>query len=893
VSPDPFGTAELRQRVLDSWTASPARFREDANAEEDHALTGYRDRLVVELAQNAADAASRAGVAGRLSLRLEADVLVASNTGSPLDYAGVEALSTLRASAKRDDDPSATVGRFGVGFAAVLAVSDDPQVASTSGGVRWSLAATREAVLAIPSLADELDRRGGHVPVLRLPWPSSREPLEGYDTSVVLPLRDDEAVALVRRLLGEVDAGLLLMLPALAEIEVDDGTGGPPRTLRARDLDVRTVEVSGHLDPSLLADRPTEERRVLTWSVRWAVPRPDGVAAVVHAPTPTDEPLDLPALLLASFPLDPSRRHVAGGPLRDYLVEQSAAAYVDLVREGAGDDASPDAVLALVPGPLAAGPLDAELRQLVVERLRAAPILAGGLRPDEALAVEGLPPAAYDVLAEVVPGLLPPTWGTRRELDVLGVRRTRLADLVDDLAALARPARWWAGLYSALDGAELEALRGLPVPLTDGRLVRGPRSVVVGADPALAASLVALGLRVADAGAEHPLLERLGAWPAEPRTLLDDPSVRAAVDDSIDADDPEAVAEAVLELVRASGIEPGELDWLAALALPDADGGWALAGELLLPDGPLASVVRPGSLGTVDVAWVARWGLETLAASGVLATFALVRDEDVPLDADGCDHDLDGEDGWLDEVLDDLLDEVGAAGAPALPPTFPAFVALRDLDLVADGRWPAALAMIAADPALRAAVVEPVRVLLGDGRSALVPSYAAWWLRTHPVLGGRRPDQLRAAGTGPALAGLLDEAPDLGLDDGFLQALGVVMSVSEVAESPMLLPLLRAGIPAAGAHVSGGGTVLPVPDVAFRVLPDARQTYIEHGELTVSGVDCDWWVDDDGTVHAATVEGLARGLAWAAGRWDLRLLLDAVLADPERADELLAEQSWD
>ena len=60
MSPDPFGTADLRQRVLDSWTASPARFREDANAEEDHALTGYRDRLVVELAQNAADAASRA-----------------------------------------------------------------------------------------------------------------------------------------------------------------------------------------------------------------------------------------------------------------------------------------------------------------------------------------------------------------------------------------------------------------------------------------------------------------------------------------------------------------------------------------------------------------------------------------------------------------------------------------------------------------------------------------------------------------------------------------------------------------------------------------------------------------------------------------------------------------
>ncbi|MFD0891823.1 hypothetical protein ACFQ08_45340, partial [Streptosporangium algeriense] len=60
----------MRSAVLAAWTASPARFREDANAEEDFALGGYRDRLIVELAQNAADAALRAGVPGRLRLSL-------------------------------------------------------------------------------------------------------------------------------------------------------------------------------------------------------------------------------------------------------------------------------------------------------------------------------------------------------------------------------------------------------------------------------------------------------------------------------------------------------------------------------------------------------------------------------------------------------------------------------------------------------------------------------------------------------------------------------------------------------------------------------------------------------------------------------------------------------
>ena len=56
---------------------------------------------MVELAQNAADAAVRAGVPGSLLLRLRDGVLTAANTGAPLDPAGVESLSTLRASAKR------------------------------------------------------------------------------------------------------------------------------------------------------------------------------------------------------------------------------------------------------------------------------------------------------------------------------------------------------------------------------------------------------------------------------------------------------------------------------------------------------------------------------------------------------------------------------------------------------------------------------------------------------------------------------------------------------------------------------------------------------------------------------------------------------------------------
>src|SRR5689334_11174930 len=160
---DPFDTAAIRRRVLAAWADSPARFREDANAEEDLVRGGYRDRLLVELAQNAADAALRAGVPGRLRLELDGDgeqeVLRAANTGAPLDAGGVQGLASLRASAKRD--APAAVGRFGVGFAAVLAVTEEPALLSTTGGVLFSAARTRAEAAALPGLADELDRRGG------------------------------------------------------------------------------------------------------------------------------------------------------------------------------------------------------------------------------------------------------------------------------------------------------------------------------------------------------------------------------------------------------------------------------------------------------------------------------------------------------------------------------------------------------------------------------------------------------------------------------------------------------------------------------------------------------------------------------------------------------------
>jgi hypothetical protein len=166
------------------------------------------------------------------------------------------------------------------------------------------------------------------------------------------------------------------------------------------------------------------------------------------------------------------------------------------------------------------------------------------------------------------------------------------------------------------------------------------------------------------------------------------------------------------------------------------------------------------------------------------------------------------------------------------------------------------------------------------------------------VLAGVRPDQLRAPSAG-TLAGVLDTAPDLGLDETFLHALGVVTSVADVAGSPMVVPLLLAGVdpdaPLVVDDSADAGVRRPVPAVALRVLgPDADcpAEYLEHDDLRVAGASVEWWVDETGDVHAATVDGLARGLAWLADRWERRWALAAVLAEPDRLDEVLAEDAW-
>ena len=1079
---DAFGTAALRAAVLQAWAASPARLREDANTEEDHARGYYRDRVIVELAQNAADAATRAGTGGHLLLRLTVDdgatVLTAANTGAPLDADGVASLASLRASAKRDNRaardlgaPGATgvapdaratrtstspVGRFGVGFAAVRSVADEISVRSTSGGVRFSLADTAAELAALavthPGVADEVRRRDGSLPALRLPLPDDARPPDGYDTAVVLTLRDPISADEVRTLLDEVGDPLLLALPALTEIVVEIDVPDESSLRRVSDVGSRwtIARGTGTLDLALLADRPIEERSAREWGVTWALPRTGTAASsttpaaltlttapalptaptwggVVHAPTPTDERCTLPALLVATLPLDPSRRHVVRGPLTDAVLDHAATVYADLARGVAAAGGDP---LALVPIGLPGGALDGAVRDRIVATLTHTPLLAAAdFRPDGAVLVAdsaadglleprravalagdiGRDPHAIAALARWAANLVVLGPGQEAPARVLGVEIRELADLVEELPTAAQPEDWKA-LYTALlpaavDPAVREALGALPVPLADGRTVRGARGLVLpsdrfggGGDLTSLDALARWGLRLVHPGAASPLLERLGAAAPESGGLLLLPAVREAVLEVADDDDlalASEVADAVLTLV-AGTLDDGHVPdaaaaWLGELTLFDAHGEPTPARGLVLGGSTAADLLDERVLAPVADDLVDRWGARVLAAVGVRDRLAVVRLTEVLVEGPGegllgaeTPEDLATRslDGWQD-YLEMLAARLGAGVVVG------ELTAVADLDAVRDEAWPQVLAHLAADQDLRRALLDPVRAQ-GDRKGRGAPSYTAWWLRsrTPSALGLGEPFALWTAPVG--LQKLLPPVPEslAGLDPLILAELGGVGEFAEldgegwadlldalgpvgtpvlpdvagtlwraladaaattveldrvperlpalvgpaeirmvhaddaaVAPSPMWLqrPDVAALIPAppvVAVRLSGlldlpladdlaeekpalpddDGSPGPTPDAAIALAPNAPRTWQEHDDLRVGGAPVDWWVEGDGpdaVVHATQLAGLARGLAQAAGRWELRHALELALTEPDRAAELRTEAAFD
>jgi superfamily II DNA or RNA helicase len=136
-------------RAIQSYEIHPDLVAEHANHEESIRTGGYANRTLLELVQNAADALSGAEneqgpTAGRVEIVLDLahKTLYCANAGRPFSKSGLTAITMAYLSGKRGDE----IGRFGLGFKSVLAVSDAPQVLSRSISFEFNSAEAKSAL---------------------------------------------------------------------------------------------------------------------------------------------------------------------------------------------------------------------------------------------------------------------------------------------------------------------------------------------------------------------------------------------------------------------------------------------------------------------------------------------------------------------------------------------------------------------------------------------------------------------------------------------------------------------------------------------------------------------------------------------------------------------------
>jgi hypothetical protein len=238
-----------------------------------------------------------------------------------------------------------------------------------------------------------------------------------------------------------------------------------------------------------------------------------------------------------------------------------------------------------------------------------------------------------------------------------------------------------------------------------------------------------------------------------------------------------------------------------------------------------------------------------------------------------------------DPLLDGLYGEAGQALAPAL----------ADAAIARALGVRTSLAGLLADPGgaddLLDRLADPSRPV---ARAQLRALWAALGASPGPAGEVTPPDRVRAilgdqVVVADAAEAFVLDAPDLW---PLLARRPLVLAPYDLAfrlADLLDLPLASEEVPGV---VESSGERRPVPGAAAAILPDAPGEYVAHEKLLVDGAAVPWRVHG-GEVHATSPDGLARGLAWAAGQWPLRHLAAALLAAPEDAARLLADADLD
>lgn len=326
--------------------------------------TDYEGREILELLQNAADAAKDSQQHGRVRIELNSSGLIVANTGKEFSADGVSSLQLANISPKRNKEKQ-LIGSKGLGFRAVLNWSRQPIIRSGSLGLAYNEVFASEQILSLAkkyqNIADALAVEKSRSTLL-LPFPlqithdTSKEYLnihfvercdallsDGFDTVIAMPF--DRATSFKNAItqLNELRPEFLLFTEWLKEIHFSiEG-------YEDKKWKVKSNKCSDHVT---LVEEKLNTETISTWSLH----RHNGIIPLeflqddnsanafeivlalkknglvepgqLYSFFPTSIPMPLSVLCHATLELEQNRKHLKEENIGNKYVLQQLAEYL-------------------------------------------------------------------------------------------------------------------------------------------------------------------------------------------------------------------------------------------------------------------------------------------------------------------------------------------------------------------------------------------------------------------------------------------------------------------------------------------------------------------------------------------------------------------------------------
>ncbi len=459
------------EKCLRAYAENPKLILEHAGIEAGIVYGGYGGRQIYELIQNGADAMLH--LPGRIEVVATETALYCANEGTPIDCPGADVLLSSSISHKRGDE----IGRFGMGFKSVLALTDRPAFFGSSGSFQFSADLANRRIrplcpeakdLPILRIAEALDTRDSS-----LDDPTLERLLRWATTVVRLPYAHDHSW--LDGALRDFPAEFLLFAPHVRQLALtDERPGGTRRVIEAErpntaeillvEKDRRTTwrVYSSILEPDASAlqdagDRSGRARVPLSWAVPMI--RQEQIGSL-WAFFPTTLKTSLSGILNAPWKTNEDRLNLLPGPFNYQLIAAAAELVLkSLPRLFREDD--PGSILDVLPGQEPRGWADERLSRAIYRLATEARIVANQDAKLEAagnlkLPPKDLPPTALDIWSSSP--TRPRGWA-HASLEK-AQRRSRLERIADGTAKPVTIAAWLEALVFRRGAAEsITALR--------------------------------------------------------------------------------------------------------------------------------------------------------------------------------------------------------------------------------------------------------------------------------------------------------------------------------------------------------------------------------------------------------------------------------------------------